>query len=199
VDPTFNVLGLTIPDAGPVFLSALVVHVLAGLTALVAGTFAATARKQRGRHPRAGHVYAWAVGVVFVTATILAAIRWREDAHLFAIAVVSFALALAGLWAHRHPRRTWVSWHATAMAGSFIVLLTGFYVDNGPQLPVWRALPHWTYWVIPAAVGAPLTLRARRRYHSAPHVDRDVSRAGGQVALTPGERHDAGPDALDDL
>ena len=40
---------------------------------------------------------------------------------------------------------------------------TGFYVDNGPQLPVWDRLPHWTYWVLPALVGAPLTVRALRR------------------------------------
>jgi hypothetical protein len=167
VEPTFDLLGLTIPNAGPVFLSALVVHVLAGLTAVAAGTLAATARKRHGRHPRAGLVYAWAVGVVFGTATVLAVIRWREDAHLFAIAVVSFALALVGLRAHRRPRRTWVSWHGAAMAGSFIALLTGFYVDNGPQLPLWRVLPHWTYWVIPAAIGAPLTLSALRRYRLA--------------------------------
>jgi hypothetical protein len=52
------------------------------------------------------------------------------------------------------------------MGGSFVALFTGFYVDNGPQLPVWRLLPHWLYWVLPAAIGAPLIWLALRRYRA---------------------------------
>jgi hypothetical protein len=43
--------------------------------------------------PGAGRVYLWALGGIFTTATIMAAIRWHEDAHLFAIAVVAFSLS----------------------------------------------------------------------------------------------------------
>jgi hypothetical protein len=50
-----------------------------------------------------------------------------------------------------------MAWHGCAMAGSYVALFTGFYVDNGPQLPVWDRLPHLLYWLLPAAVGAPLT------------------------------------------
>jgi hypothetical protein len=50
------------------------------------------------------------------------------------------------------------------MGGSFIALLTGFYVDNGPSLPVWKALPHITYWLVPAIVGVPLTWQALHRF-----------------------------------
>jgi hypothetical protein len=53
-----------------------------------------------------------------------------------------------------------MAWHGSAMAGSFVALFTGFYVDNGPNLPVWDRLPHLAYWLVPAAVGIPLTLRA---------------------------------------
>ena len=49
------------------------------------------------------------------------------------------------------------------MAGSYIALFTGFYVDNGPQLPLWDRAPHLAYWLLPAAVGAPLTWRALLR------------------------------------
>ncbi|GII26430.1 hypothetical protein [Planosporangium mesophilum] len=52
------------------------------------------------------------------------------------------------------------------MGGSYAALLTGFYVDNGPQLPVWDRLPHLTYWLLPTAVGAPLIRRALRRFRS---------------------------------
>jgi hypothetical protein len=72
-----------VPDAGPVFLAAFAVHVPAGGTAVVSGVFATTARKRPGRHPRAGRVYLFAIVVVFLTATVMAAARWREDWHLF--------------------------------------------------------------------------------------------------------------------
>ncbi|MEV7628061.1 hypothetical protein [Actinoplanes sp. NPDC089786] len=49
------------------------------------------------------------------------------------------------------------------MAGSYTALLTGFYVDNGPQLPLWDRLPHLSYWLLPAAVAIPLTWRALAR------------------------------------
>jgi hypothetical protein len=87
-----EIFGLPIPDAGPAFATALVIHILSGLTAVIAGALAATARKRPGRHPRAGRVYLWALGGIF--ATVMAIIRWREDAHLFAIAVIAFSLGL---------------------------------------------------------------------------------------------------------
>jgi hypothetical protein len=160
----FTIFGLVIPDAGPVFLTALALHVLAGLTSVVAGALAATARKRPGRHPRSGHVYLWGITVVFVTATVMAAIRWREDAHLFAIAVVAFGLAMFGWQMRRRRPHGWARWHASGMGGSYIALLTGFYVDNGPQLPLWNRLPHWMYWVLPAAIGIPLIWWALRRF-----------------------------------
>src|SRR5213078_4019289 len=127
-----------------VFLAALAVHIAAGLTAVGSGILATTARKRPGRHPRAGTVYLCAIAAVFLTATVLAALRWRQDRHLFLIAAVAAGLAGLGWWARRHrPRpRRWLVWHGGAMAGSFIALFTGFYVDNGPNLPVWDRLPH---------------------------------------------------------
>jgi hypothetical protein len=39
-------------------------------------------------------------------------------------------------------------------------MLVAFYVDNGKQLPLWKDLPHFTYWLLPLAVGIPLIVRA---------------------------------------
>jgi hypothetical protein len=155
---------MPIPDAGPVFAGALTVHVAAGLTAAVAGALAASARKRPGRHPRAGRVYLWALIVVGVTATVLAAIRWRQDAHLFGIGVLAAGLGGYGYRARRRRRPGWPVRHAVGMGGSYIALLTAFYVDNGPSLPVWNRLPHLTYWLLPTVVGAPLIWLALRRY-----------------------------------
>jgi uncharacterized membrane protein len=161
-------LGLPIPDAGPIFAAALVIHILAGLTAVVSGALAATAKKRPGRHPRAGRIYLSALGGVFVTATIMAIIRWREDAHLLAIAVITFSLGLYGYQARRRHRPGWPPHHAIGMGGSYIALLTGFYVDNGPFLPFWKELPHITYWLLPSIVGAPLIWLALSRFRRIP-------------------------------
>jgi hypothetical protein len=159
-----DLLGLPIPHAGPVFAVALAVHITAGLAAVVAGALAATARKRPGRHPRAGRAYVWALGCTAVTAAVLATIRWREDAHLFAFAVVAAALAAYGYRARRLRRPGWPVRHAVGLGGSYIALLTAFYVDNGPFLPLWNRLPHLTYWLLPTLIGAPLIWRAVRRF-----------------------------------
>jgi hypothetical protein len=162
--PTIKVFGLAIPYAGRVFLAVLAIHVLAGGACVVAGALAATARKRPGRHPGAGQVYLCGLGVLFVTATVMAAIRWPEDRHLLAIATVACGLGWYGWRARRVRRPGWPRRHAIGMGGSYIALLTGFYVDNGRQLPVWDRLPQWTYWVLPAAVGIPLIWWALRRF-----------------------------------
>jgi hypothetical protein len=46
------------------------------------------------------------------------------------------------------------------MGLSYVFMLVAFYVDNGRQLPLWKDLPHFMYWLIPIAVGIPLIVRA---------------------------------------
>ena len=161
-----EIAGIQVPDAGPVFLAALAVHVTAGAAAVVAGLLATTARKRPGRHPRAGVVYLYGIAAVFVTAAVMAALRWRQDWHLFVIATIAFTLAMLGWQARRRRPHRWMARHGAAMSSSYIALFTGFYVDNGPQLPLWDRLPHPLYWVIPLAVGLPLTWQALVRNHA---------------------------------
>ncbi|WP_030437252.1 hypothetical protein [Actinoplanes subtropicus] len=168
-------MDLHLPDAGPLFLAVLAVHVLAGGAAVVSGALAATARKRPGRHPRAGAVYLSAISAVFLTASVLATLRWREDWRLFLIACVAAGLAWFGRAARRRGRDGWLTRHGGAMAGSYAALFTGFYVDNGPQLPLWDRLPHLTYWLLPAAVALPLTWRALRR-NRAPATEAEADR-----------------------
>jgi uncharacterized membrane protein len=152
--------GIPIPDDRPIFLAVLAVHVAAGLTAVVAGGLAAAMRKRPGAHPKAGRVFLWAVVMVFGSLVLLSVLRWPHNTHLLIIGTVTFALAVTGFRARRTGA---LRVHAVCMAGAYIGLLTGFYVDNGENLPLWRDLPHITYWLLPTAVGVPLLVLALRR------------------------------------
>jgi hypothetical protein len=52
------------------------------------------------------------------------------------------------------------------MGGAYIAMLTAFYVDNGPRLPLWRLLPPLAFWFLPSAIGLPLLVRAMVRDRS---------------------------------
>lgn len=161
-----RVLGVEVGSTAPVFLAVLAVHVPAAGAAIISGAIAALSGKRPGRHPRAGTVYYWCLTVTFVSLVVLSALRWPHDAHLLAIGAVGYAAATVGMLARRRRWRGWPVWprvHGTAMAVSYIALFTGFYVDNGPSLPLWDRLPHLAYWLLPAVVGVPLLLRALRR------------------------------------
>jgi len=165
---TGDLLGLPIPDAGPVFTAALTIHVATALTAVVSGALAATAHKGSGRHPRAGRVYLWALSGTAASATIMAATRWQHDAHLFVMGALASVLGWYGYRVRRRHRPGWPLGHGVGMAGSYVVLVTAFYVDNGPFLPVWSRLPHVSYWLLPSIVGIPATWIALRRYTRRP-------------------------------
>jgi hypothetical protein len=57
------------------------------------------------------------------------------------------------------------------MALSYIAMLTAFYVDNGPRLPLWKLLPPTAFWFLPAAAGLPLLIRTLRRVSPAGGLD----------------------------
>lgn len=158
------VLGIPIPSSAPVFLVIVAVHVLAGVTCTVAGVVAMLATKRAGRHPSAGTVYFWSLLVVFVTMSGLSAIRWPLDNHLLALGTLSFVAGAIGRTARRQLWRGWPRIHMTGMALSYILLLTAFYVDNGPNLPLWRHLSPLTYWLAPSLVGLPLLIYALLRH-----------------------------------
>src|SRR5262245_12684807 len=77
-----NFAGIEIPSDSPVFLAALGMHILVGLSCVVSGIVAMFSRKRPGRHPRFGTIYYYCLSVVFASAAILSAMRWAEDYHL---------------------------------------------------------------------------------------------------------------------
>ena len=74
----------------------------------------------------------------------------------------AFTAASLG-YLHRRPGHTG---HILGMGASYAVMLTAFYVDNGPHLPLWDHLPTWAFWLLPGAVAAPLIARYIRRARS---------------------------------
>jgi hypothetical protein len=137
---------------------------MAGLTSVIAGAIAMLSRKQPGRHPQAGTVYYWALAVVFITMSVLALSRWSEDYHLFVLGLLSFVTATIGRTARRSLWPSWPLFHMTGMAASYILMITAFYVDNGPNLPLWRELPPLALWILPTLIGAPILINALLRH-----------------------------------
>lgn len=158
------ILGIPIPSSSPIFLSIIAIHVAAGLSCTVAGFVAMLAPKRAGRHPRAGAVYYWSLVVVLLSMTALALIRWPADNHLFALGVLSFGAGTAGRTVRRRQRPGWLPLHVSSMAISYILLLTAFYVDNGPYLPLWRSLPPLVHWLLPSLVGVPILVWVLRKH-----------------------------------
>ncbi len=147
------------PPVSLAFSALLVVHIAAGLISVITGAIALLSPKQRGRHARVGEVYYWALGVVFVTATVMAALRWAQSGYLFFLGSAAFAAGSIGYLARKRRWRGWLTVHIVGMSLSYIVLLTAFYVDNGPKLPLWDRLPTLAFWIGPSAIGLPLVLR----------------------------------------
>jgi hypothetical protein len=175
-DNAITVAGIEIPSHSPIFLTIVGFHVLLALVCVLTGPVAMLSRKRPGRHPTFGTIYYWFLLAVFASATILSAMRWAEDYHLFVLGALSFAAASLGRAARRGRWHNWAAFHISGMGLSYVLLMTAFYVDNGRNLPLWKELPPIAYWLVPGTVGIPLIVRALVRYrgmnYQAPHFVR---------------------------
>jgi uncharacterized membrane protein len=137
------------------------VHVAAGVLAVVAGAAAMLAVKGSHSHRLRGLTYLGALAVVCVSGAGLAVLRWPRFPHLLALALLAALLGGAGYVARRRPSP---ARHLLAMSASYVVMLTAFYVDNGPRLPLWRLLPPAAFWILPSLVALPFVVRALGRH-----------------------------------
>lgn len=148
----------------------LALHVPAGMTCVIVGAVAALSRKRLGWHTTFGDLYFWALVVVFVSSTAISVLRWPDDIHLLTMGIISFGLASAGYAARKIHWTGWTTIHVLGMGLSYIVLLTAFYVDNGPHLPLWNRLPSVFFWIGPSVIGLPLIALGLAR-HTRPIED----------------------------
>jgi hypothetical protein len=94
----------------------------------------------------------------------MAGMRWAQSAYLFVLGCIAFAFGSIGYAARKRRWPGWLTVHMLGMSLSYIVLMTAFYVDNGPKLPLWDRLPALAFWIGPSAIGLPLLGRTVRRY-----------------------------------
>jgi hypothetical protein len=175
-----HVFGDQAGSTAAAFLAILAVHVIAGLAAVVTGAIAALTRKGSPRHIKAGRWYYLAISVVFATATGLAAMRWAQDYYLFIIGAVAFTAATGGYLhrrLHRRLRRPADFGHVAGMGIAYTAMLTAFYVDNGPHLPLWDRLPALSFWFLPADAprAGSMTARAASAYRALTSSRRSAS------------------------
>ena len=137
------------------------IHVPAGVVAVASGATAMLVRKGGRAHRRAGLTYLTALAVVCASGIGLAISRWPHFPHLLALGLLGAGLAGTGYAARHRPRPVR---HLLGMGTSYVVMLTAFYVDNGPRLPLWRLLPPVAFWILPSLVALPLLVRAVRRH-----------------------------------
>jgi uncharacterized membrane protein len=148
-----ELLGLPIPDEGPAFLIILLVHILAGLTGVVCGAIAALSRKGGPTHVRFGRIYGWALVAIIATMAAMAVMRWQENWHLAPIGLVAGTALATGWLDRRRKAEGHDRVHIVAMGCSYVALLTGFYVDNGPHLRYGRTCPTGYSGCYPASWG----------------------------------------------
>ena len=87
------IAGIVIPSDSPSFLTFVGLHVLVALACVITGVVAMLSNKRPGQHPMFGTIYYWCLSAVFASATVLSAMRWADDYHLFILGMLSFAAA----------------------------------------------------------------------------------------------------------
>jgi uncharacterized membrane protein len=152
---------IVIPSTDPTFLAVVIgVHIPLGISCVVMGASAMLSRKGRGRHSTFGTIYFWCLLALFLSVTFLSIIRWLENYHLFILGTAAVACGWFGRSAAQRRWPNWIRLHIAGMSLSYVIMLIAFYVDNGSQLPLWRNLPHFLYWLLPPAIAAPLVVWA---------------------------------------
>jgi uncharacterized membrane protein len=139
------------------------VHVICGVVAVLCGAGAMVTRKGCRRHRGLGRLHLVALVGLGATAPVLAAVDWAHRWYLVVLGCVALGSAVAGWVAVRLRRPARIPVHIVGMGVGYIAVLTAFYVDNGPRLPLWDQLPVVVLWLLPGLVGGPLIVRAVRR------------------------------------
>ena len=157
--------GIPVPSTNKLFLVIVAVHIALGLICVISGLVSMLSEKGNRLHTLAGKVYFWCMSFSFTTVLILSFMRWPHNIHLLTVGTLSFAFAYVGRrLARAHVKKNWTRLHTICMGLSYILLLTGFYIDNGKNLPFWKQFPQLFFWICPSLVGIPIIILALIRH-----------------------------------
>jgi hypothetical protein len=163
MEETTNIFGIPVPSTDKVFLTFVVIHILISLISVLSGFSAMLIKKTNKRHSYFGRIYLWSMVSAYGTVVILSVMRWRHNIHLLTIGTLAVVFTYTGYRLARNQKKNWTRLHTICMGLSYIFLLTGFYIDNGKNLPFWRQFPQWFFWVFPSTVGIPIIVYALLR------------------------------------
>jgi hypothetical protein len=161
---TTDLFGIPVPSTDPAFLTFVVVHIAISLVAVISGLLAMLSEKTSTRHRTNGRVYFWSISASFVTVILLSLISWPHNIHLLTIGILTFGFTFIGRRLANMKSKGWTRLHTVCMGVSYILLITGFYVDNGKNLPFWRLFPVWFFYVFPTLIGVPIIIRVLRTH-----------------------------------
>lgn len=164
MEGTTNIFGIPVPSTDSVFLTFIVIHILISLICVMSGLLAMLTEKGGKKHSIFGQAYFWSMVASFVTVIILSIMRWPHNIHLLSIGFLALTSTYLGRRLAKNQGKNWTRLHTILMGSSYIFLLTGFYVDNGKNLPFWRLFPQWFFWVFPAAVGLLIILKVLKSH-----------------------------------
>lgn len=144
--------------------AALILHVVSGGLALLAGPVAMFSRKRRGIHTRFGLLYTLLVLTTCLSALVLVTVEgWHRYWVLGAISVATLASVMIGFLAARRKRPGWITTHIVGQLSSYISMVTAFAVVNRTMLRELTGLPSLWYWLLPTLIGTPLIMLAVSR------------------------------------
>lgn len=152
------IFGVPVPSDNRLFLAIVVFHIILGLICVISGLVAMLSQKTKKNHALAGKTYYWAMTVLFITVVITSLMRWPYNTHLFIVGTCAYTFTFVGQRLARKHKPNWTRLHTVCMGLSYVLLLTGFYVDNGQHLPFWKQFPQIFFWFFPAAIGLPIII-----------------------------------------
>jgi hypothetical protein len=159
-----DLFGIPVPSTNKVFLTFVVIHIIIAMVAVISGIVAMLSEKTRSSHSKAGRIYYWSMAFSFGLIIVLSLMRWPHSIHLLIIGLFAFGCAHTGRRLIKTNIERWSRWHTVLMGMSYILLLTGFYVDNGKNLPFWNLFPQWSFYFIPVLVGVPIIVRVLKKH-----------------------------------
>jgi len=127
---------------------ALILHVVAGILAMLFGPLAIVLTLRRRGLNWAGEVYHWTIALVCLTALVMVPYDWSRLWYFWPITIASYLFVYVGQRAAEAPGGLWYRGVLRGYGGGWVALWTAIAVVS---------LPHqWWAWLIPIVIGSPV-------------------------------------------